>query len=437
MRFFESPSKTLSLLVLLIFLMTSFYSLLSGPNEKIFGIKEKLPIDNVSREGRVILVYHSLAVPFTSLITIFLLATLSVPEGQRRSIVHSLVSGSFVTSLSALIFGYLNGGMIFHGLYVFGLSVVFYGGLNFLIALVRLKVDTKNKPYIYRPEKVALIILTIAILISAVYGAVVGSFFGTKFKAVLAEDIIRKEHSILDRFLISHLHIMLALLAASIMLLVPRYFRHEKLPVSLFYYLMIAGITVVSLSTWSVVIFEEIAHKIINVGAFLLILGSLVFVYSSISSMIKKRVIRIYELLVDFLLIFVNLVVTIPGIYVAVHLEKFRRPEMISIERTFAVGHWHLLGVICALLLLLIYFDFQFEKRKTARTLTAISIVLLSISMVFAVFYMFSRKSIYLNAIEITLAPGFLIITLLTMISLIYGFNRKGPEYGKVFNFIK
>jgi MFS family permease len=430
MQAFEKSDRSLSVLLLLILLITSFYSLLSGPVAELVGIKDLLPgVREISRESRIVLVYHSLSVPFIAFITIFIISTLSIKEGQRRSIVHALVFGSLLSSLGAVLFGYLGAGMIAHGIFIFGLSVVFYAGINFLLAVLKHPINSDSHPYFSLEEKIALSVLSAAILVSAVLGACVGAFYGTQFSTVLAEDIVRKEHSIFDRAVISHLHIMLALIAAAVLFAAIRFYKPGKDMGKIFYWLFTAGTSITSVATWSVLIFEKTAHKIINVGAAILILTSFIFVLKAVREAIREKLFIHYRLLASFLLIYVNLIVTAPGVYVAVNLEHFRKPGMEAIERTFAVGHWHLLAVVCALVIANLFFDFVRIRNKYFVLSSYAANILIAVSLSSAVFYMFTRKEIFLTSVEIFLAPGFILLLFLLASSFFKGFFKPSRGY--------
>jgi hypothetical protein len=58
-----------------------------------------------------------------------------------------------------------------------------------------------------------------------------------------------------------------------------------------------------------------------------------------------------------FELIFVNVVVTVPGVYVAFNLDTYREPAYLAVERTILVGHWHILATLSAVLLLFLVAD--------------------------------------------------------------------------------
>lgn len=319
------------------------------------GLKNLLPgFETLSRQARIVIVYHTIAIPFISLLAILILNTLKIENRLKDRSCSALTFGSIMSSLSGLIFAYFSGGVVLHGLFVTGLAIVFYGGLQFFYVVL----NPKTEGFGLNIERISLAVLVASVLVSAGIGAYIGSHFGSGFKAILAEDIIRRSHNLLERALISHLHIMVALVAASVLLLLTRQFEYYKQKIKSFYYLFLIGVLVTSFSTWAVVIksLEKQAHKIINIGAVLLIFASFVYAFHVLKKYLTKRQSNEFEMLSVYHLFLVNLSVTAPGVYVATNLHYFRSDKAISIERAFAVGHWHILSATCALILLAIFF---------------------------------------------------------------------------------
>lgn len=404
--------------------LTLFYSLLSGPAAEYLGLKELLTKGSqLSREGRIIIVYHALAVPFLSLLATLILGTLNPEEKETTPVFQILFLGSVLSSLGGLIFSYFSGGMLAHGLFITGLSLVFGGGVFFLFKIISLSPDYFSIPL----EKVSILILTISILFSAAIGGAIGSYFGSGFQAVLAEDIIKKEHNIFERALISHLHIMVALVAASVLYLLTRYFGFYLKKNKYFYYLFLTGTVITSISTWSVIAktLEKQAHKVINVGAFMLIMASFIYAYSALKEFVRVRKKRFFELVSVIYLIAVNFVVTIPGIYVAINLEKFRQENFSAIERSFAVGHWHVLASTCALIIASIFFDaVGVSEKKLLRTISSIAFILILFAFMVANLYMFTKSPIYLSLIEVFLAPGLFLFFAVFASAIYLGFKK-------------
>lgn len=133
--------------------------------------------------------------------------------------------------------------------------------------------------------------------------------------------------------------------------------------------LTIGGVTIASLATWSVMVVEKIAHKIINVGAAFLLPGALLVAFYGFFRLAQEAqekglAWRLRAVLHDpirfgilFELLFVNFVVTIPDVYVAFNLETYRRPNYLAVERTILVGHWHVLATLSAVIVLFLVVD--------------------------------------------------------------------------------
>lgn len=336
-------------------LVLALLALLSGPAQAL-GITSHLPIvlDDEGRVGRIIMLYHSLAVPFVAALVYLILASIDLSSRVREQVMAAITAGFLLVSAGGLIFAYGGRNWLFHGIYLVGLSLTFYAGVVLAVGLY----PRRGAPD--RLQRWAFWLMTLAVLISAVIGGAVGSFFGNGFEAVLAEDIVRAEHDIFERAIIAHLHIMLTLIDVAILLLVARITRMTERQSRWVYGLTILGTVVVSLATWSVIIgpLEKVAHKAINIGAALLLpAGILVAVYG-FRQLLREHPGRALQGVLRnplrvglyWFLIFVNLVVTVPGVYVAINLDTYRLPAYLEVERTIAVGHWHVLATLSAVM---------------------------------------------------------------------------------------
>ena len=77
-------------------------------------------------------------------------------------------------------------------------------------------------------ERVAFFATALTTVISALFGAIPGSFFGNGFEVFLAENIIRiPEKTTMEYSVIGHLHIMLALIAIMITLIIGRWLNFK------------------------------------------------------------------------------------------------------------------------------------------------------------------------------------------------------------------
>jgi hypothetical protein len=390
---------------LIVALMSTFSA--TGPLTWL-GLPAQLGItlDEAERVGRVVMLYHSLAIPFVAALVYLILDLLPFEDWIIRSVRPAITVGYMLTSVGGLGFGYFGAGWIAHGLLLVGLSMTFYAGLVLCAGLWpwRRRADWRCVP---GPERLAFWLMALYTLISAAIGGAAGAYFGNGFEAFLAEDVLRQEHTLGQRAIIAHLHIMLTLIDVGLLLIVA---RALELPASVHRWtmvLIIIGETITSAATWSVMIIEGIAHKIINVGAlFLLVAGGLVAAWGFVR-LIRERLAeqghtrasagqKVKALLADpvrsgigFELLFVNLVVTGPGVYVAFNLDAYRQPAYLEVERTIAVGHWHVLATLSAVIGLFLVVDRLRVGGRLRQLVGWGGLIGSTLAFVFAQFYMF------------------------------------------------
>jgi hypothetical protein len=356
----------------------------SGPLQGL-GLADLLGVDlsQPDRVGRIIMLYHSLAMPFMAALVYLILDQVplgSSPEdGQRirRSVVVPISAGYMLTSIGGMTFGYGGRNWIAHGIYLLGLSLVFFAGMLLAIAL------WPSRRWVTNParfshlgniplERVAFFLVALFTLISAAIGGAAGAFFGNGFEAFLAEDVVRVDpHTTFELMIIAHLHIMLTLIDVMILLLVIRTYRVEGRVHRLAVPLTIIGTIIVTFATWSVIGWEG-AHRVINIGSAFLLPGAILVAIWGFARLIREHLDetpagagrRLRALVRDpvrfgifFELVFVNLVVTVPGVYVAFNLETYRQPAYLAAERTILVGHWHVLATLSAVIVLLLIAD--------------------------------------------------------------------------------
>ncbi len=389
------------------------------------GLADRLGLDEAGRVGRIVMLYHSLAVPFVAALVYLILDALPFDEHTPRRVRPAITAGYLLTSIGGLSFAYGRAGWIAHGVFLVGLSLTFYAGVVLWwglspwravrseprsdsggasptalhsvsclttneprsdsggavrseprsdsggaspTALHSVSCLTTNEPQSeggWRSLRWAFWLMALYTLISAVIGGSVGAYFGNGFKAFLAEDVLRAEHDLFQRAIIAHLHIMLTLIDVALLLLVARRVGLAGRAYRVAMPLIIAGTTITTFATWSVMVIEKIAHKIINVGAVVLLAGAAVVALYGMRGLVRERPDRPAwrALLGDpvrfgmlFHLLFVNLVVTVPGVWVALHLEAVRAGDP-AWERAFAVGHWHVLATLSAAVGLLLVVD--------------------------------------------------------------------------------
>jgi len=383
-RLFGSLSGLLLVAVAWDALLLATLSPFSGPLQPL-GLASLLGVDlsDGSRVGRIIMLYHSLAMPFVAALVYLILdqiplaADATENRQKRYSVIVPITAGYMLTSLGGMTFAYGGRNWIAHGVYLVGLSLVFYAGVLLAVALWpsrRWATDPARHAHLggVPLERLAFFVVAVFTLISAAIGGAAGAFFGNGFEAFLAEDIVRVDpHPTFQLMIIAHLHIMLTLIDVMILLLVIRTFqvagRVHKIAVPL----TLVGTAIVTFATWSVIGWEG-AHKVINIGSAFLLPGAILVAIWGFAKLIRERVgdketsrmQKLRELIRDpvrfgifFELVFVNLVVTVPGVYVAFNLETYRTPAYLAVERTILVGHWHVLATLSAVIVLFLIAD--------------------------------------------------------------------------------
>ncbi len=398
-------TRSLSTTQSLLLLVTAWEALLvvllsplsaTGPLAGL-GLAARLGLDEAGRVGRIVMLYHSLAVPFVAALVYLILDALPFEPRIPQTVRPAVTTGYLLTSVGGLSFAYLRAGWIAHGVFLVGLSLTFYAGVVLWWGLspwrpVRREprseaewrpdgTPLRSVPDHERPPGVshaahrndaqptalrwAFWLMALYTLISAVIGGATGAYFGNGFQAFLAEDVLRAEHDLFQRAIIAHLHIMLTLIDVALLLLIVQRVGLAGRAYRVAVPLIIAGTTITAFATWSVMVIEGIAHKIINVGAVVLLTGAAIVALYGMRGLIRERRDRpaLWALLSDpvrfgmlFHLLFVNLVVTVPGVWVAMNLEAVRAGDP-AWERTFAVGHWHVLATLSAAVGLLLLVD--------------------------------------------------------------------------------
>ncbi len=232
-------------------------------------------------------------------------------------------------------------------------------------------------------ERVAFFATAVTTVISALFGAVPGSFYGNGFETFLAENIIRlPEKTTMEYSVIGHLHIMLALIAIMITLIVGRWLNFKGILHKVAMPLMILGTIVLNLGVWGVVTpLEPVAHMVIYVGATPSMLAALLLLIWSWNKLIKDGTAHLQKptfgqkigaLLRDPLkfgptwqMLFMNFTTSGIGIFMAIKLDEIFRVWPAREERIELTGHWHALSAIIATIILLYYGDISGLRGKT------------------------------------------------------------------------
>jgi hypothetical protein len=395
---FQSTKGLVLMAIAIVAIITAIWGTLSGPMVE-WGVKDVvvkltgMDLVEAEREGRIIILYHTIAMAIVAINVYLITGILPMREDQRTSINATMTSGYIFSVFFGLLFAYFGQNFIFHGLYLFGLSLVFFTGMLLAAALW----PWKKEAYATSPEyaqtkngvdleRVAFFTMAVATLGSALFGAVTGSFWGNGHETFLAEDLVREPHkTALQLSIIGHLHIMLTLIGVSVTLLIGRWIDFKGPLHKIAMYCMIVGTIIITAGAWSVVPFEEIAHKIIYGGSVLVLLAGLFLVIFTWRKLIREgldaegiskgNLWQALKALVrdplrfgaTWQMVFMNFNVSFIGIFIAVKLDEIFRVWPARDERIILTGHWHVLSAIIATIILFYYADLAGLKGKARK----------------------------------------------------------------------
>jgi hypothetical protein len=232
---FTSTKGLILVAIAMIAIVTALWGMLSGPMAELGvrdGVISLLGMDLVpaEREGRIIILYHSIAMAVVAIETYMITGLLRFREFYRTASRTLVTVGYLLSMIFGLLFAYFGHNWIFHGLFISGLSLIFFAGVLLVIGLWPWdRAYHQTDPGYARIksgidlERVAVFAAALTTVISVLFGAVPGSYYGNGFQTFLAENIIRyPEKSTMEFSVIGHLHIMLALIAIMITLIIGR-----------------------------------------------------------------------------------------------------------------------------------------------------------------------------------------------------------------------
>jgi hypothetical protein len=424
---FGSTKGLILVAIAMIAMVTAVWGMLSGPMAE-WGAREVvvkllgMDLAQAEREGRIIILYHSIAMAVIA-IEVYMITSLLAMQPFFKTAVRVLITiGYLTTMIFGLGFAYFGHNWAFHGLYIAGLTLIFLAGMLLVIALWPWNPAYRNTDKSYAHigsidlERSAFFATALTTVLSALFGAVPGSYFGNGFEVFLAENIIRyPEKTTMQYSVIGHLHIMLALICIMITLIVGRWLNFKGLLHKLAMPLMILGTIVLNLGVWGVVTpLEPAAHMIIYVGATPAMLAALLLLIWSWAKLIRDGTAQIEKpsfaqkisaLLRDPLkfgptwqMLFMNFTTAGIGIFMAVKLDEIFRVWPAREERIELTGHWHVLSAIVATIILLYYGDMIGLKGKV-RQIYGWSIIVLS-DIAFAAVTLFEMKRLFISEAE-------------------------------------
>ncbi len=421
---FRSTKGLTLVAIAMISLVTAVWGMLSGPMVE-FGVT-KVVVDlfgfrlvPAEREGRIIILYHVIANAVIAIEVYFITAMVKMKQHQQSTINATVTFGYLIAMIFGLKFAYFGHNFVYHGIFIFGESLMFFGGLLFAAALWPWNKDVRIDDPVYARtrtgislERVAFFTMAVATLGSALFGAVTGSYWGQGHETFLAEDLIREvEKTPLQLAIIGHLHIMLTLIAVALALIVGRWMDFKGRLHKAAMPLMIVGTVVITIGVWAVVPFQPIAHKIIYGGSVLILLAALFLVIFTWGKLIRERLAeqniekatfgqRVRALLHDPLkfgatwqMVFMNFTVSGIGIFMAIRLDEIFRVWPAREERITLTGHWHILSGIIATIILFYYADLVGLKGRARQWFGWL--VIIGSDVAFAAVTIFSMKRLF------------------------------------------
>jgi len=422
---FRSTKGLVLVAIALISLETALWGMISGPMAEL-GIRDVVVrttgmiLNAVEREGRIVMLYHTIAMAVVAIEVYIITAILPMKDSQRTTINSTITVGYIVAMICGMAFAYFGRNWIFHGLFLFGQSLIFFAGVLLALALNPWQKEYRVHAGEYATwknvnlERAAFFTMAVATLGSSLFGAIPGSYSGNGFKTSLAEDVVREVHKdALQLAVIGHLHIMLTLIAVALALIVGRWLDFKGILHKIAMPMMIVGTFVITLGVWLVVPFEEIAHNFIYVGSVFILLSALFLVIFGFGKLIRERLAELNIPRASFLqklgallhdplkfgalwqMVYMNFVVTFIGLFMAIRLDKVVRVWPQREERITLTGHWHILAAICATIILFYYADMIGLKGKVRQWFGWVIIIASDIAFAAAAF--FSTKRLYVS----------------------------------------
>jgi hypothetical protein len=380
-----------------------------------------LDLVQAEREGRIVMLYHVIAIAVIA-IQVYIITDIVPMKQSEQALINGIITaGYLLTAIFGMAFAYWGRNFAFHGLFLFGQSLVFLAGILLSAALWPWKREyrlEKGSAYCHTKgglnlERTAFFVMAVATLVSASFGAVTGSFWGNGHLTFLAEDIIRfPEKTGLQKAIIGHLHIMLTLIAIGITLIVGRWMDFKGILHKTAMPLMIVGTIIITAGALSVV-WLEWAHTTIYFGSVFVMLAALFFVIYSWNRLIKDRIMelgiekpgfrqKIGALLYDPLkfgpgwqMVFMNFTVSGIGIFMAVRLTEIFRVWPHREERIILTGHWHILAGLIATIILFYYAD-RCGFKGRIRQWFGWSVIIMS-NLAFGSVTVFSMKRLFVS----------------------------------------
>ncbi len=378
---------------------------------------------------RTVHYYHGV---FISFITVSVILYYIISKKKPDTVLDLALIGGIATMTTALLYGYVSQTPIFHGLFLFGLSIMFVTGLLLIAQNTSAKINTNS----------LLVVSTLMLLVGAMLGALLGSYY---MKPELSKEYISAvvasridpdlaENNLLWRMRAGHEHGMLlsALGLAAALLIDGLNLSYNKTTWRLVH-LSAFSLFISATSSYLLPIFGGVVHMVITPASLLLItaLGFL-----GLYNTWKRR--GFYDAVFLSGIILVWLFVAVPGAIIAASLREpsafinpaFRDPSWDYVELAYNIGHWHLLLLFWGVAILVLSSSI-WTKNKTSRIIVLLSVVGLALSGLGFNLYIFMNGPYPTNPydnvwIKILIEPG---LTMVTIATVLLGLNMIRYKY--------
>src|SRR5574339_400968 len=137
---FGSTKGLILVAIAMVAVVTAIWGMLSGPMAEM-GVREVvikalgMKIVQAEREGRIVILYHTIAMAIIAIETYMVTSLLKMKEFYRVAVRALITVGYILSMFFGMGFAYFGHNWAFHGVYIFGLSLIFFAGVLLCIAL--------------------------------------------------------------------------------------------------------------------------------------------------------------------------------------------------------------------------------------------------------------------------------------------------------------
>ena len=115
-------------------LVTAIWGTLSGPMVE-WGVRDitvrvlGMKLIQAEREGRIIMLYHTIAMAIVAIEVYFITEIVSMKRNEQVTINAIITVGYLTAMIFGLAFAYFGHNFAFHGLFLVGQSLIFFAGI--------------------------------------------------------------------------------------------------------------------------------------------------------------------------------------------------------------------------------------------------------------------------------------------------------------------